>query len=159
MKRKKGKLRIHRTHFPLLKCWGFPRQVWEQDAVRKGPVSRDEKRQLSCGACKLAWRIADTQPRHTAQVSRQGSRSATKIPSERWLWWRVNSATGLLLLKERGTLCKHISSSPNCENVPRWIRMIASSCRRLFLCRLLLKWKLAGFELTFTWKKNTCLCR
>lgn len=92
----------------LLKCWGFSvglgsREQEHRDTVRKCPVvvSCDEKRQLSCGACKLAWRITDTQPRYIAQVSHQGSRSRRKIPSKLWLWWRVNSTTGLVLLKER----------------------------------------------------------
>lgn len=73
-------------------------------AQRKCPVvvSCDEKRQFSCSACKLAWRITDTQPRYIAQVSHRGSCSRRKIPSKLWLWWRVNSTTGLGLLKEWG---------------------------------------------------------
>lgn len=53
-------------------------------AQRKCPVvvSCDEKRQFSCSACKLAWRITDTQPRYIAQVSHRGSRSRRKIPSK-----------------------------------------------------------------------------
>lgn len=84
-------------------------------AQRKCPVvvSCDEKRQFSCSACKLAWRITDTQPRYIAQVSHRGSRSRRKIPSKLWLWWRVNSTTGLGLLKEWGNC---MNADPVCSS-------------------------------------------
>lgn len=47
----------------------------QKDTVKLCPVvvHCDEKRQLSCRARKLAWRITDTQQCYIAQVSKHGS--------------------------------------------------------------------------------------
>lgn len=95
---------VHTCSFRNVQSVGVLVEGSGAGAQRKCPVvvSCDEKRQFSCSACKLAWRITDTQPRYIAQVSHRGSRSRRKIPSKLWLWWRVNSTTGLGLLKEWG---------------------------------------------------------
>lgn len=105
------------------------------DGVRKCPVavSCDEKRQSSCRACKLAWRITDTQPCYIAQVSRRGSCSARKntFPAPTLM---ENKQHGRLSVIERGSkLQERVSPSQLSEALaPDW--MMDGLCDHMISC-------------------------